>query len=200
MASTIVPADITPDSAHLYLDTRTNFERAKADIEALQAASVDSGNFSGDVSYGGNISYRAGELFWNGNVIPTTFADTTTFVKILGGSALTVQSEFDDGGSSNRLRYTGATTRLFNIVASFSFTISNNNQTVEFIIMKNGVTELTSSLMRDKISTGGDADALSTRVVASLSQNDYVGLWARNITTTASITVQTLNFSCMAIN
>lgn len=39
MTSTVTPADIVADGPGLYIDIRTNFERAVTDIEAIQATS-----------------------------------------------------------------------------------------------------------------------------------------------------------------
>jgi hypothetical protein len=188
MASTILPGSIISDTDGAYLDVRDNFERAKADIEAIQTeyAPLESPTFTGEMAFTGNISHRMGELYWHGSSTETPFADIVTFVKVQGTSTLSQSVEFDAGGESGRLRYIGATTRVFHCRASVSFSVASNNQTIEFGIAKNGVVEA-ASIIKDKISVGSDVDAINLQVSLSLSANDYVELFVRN-------------FFCMAMN
>ena len=80
--------------------------------------------------------------------------------------------------ASNRLTYTAATTRSFEVIACVSMSAAGaTNSTIS--LAKNDSVIAASAIQR-KISTGGDIGALAVSVSTSMDQNDYVELWLEN--------------------
>ena len=161
---------------------------------------VDSAQINGPLNYAGVKSHWMGEVYMVGNATATTIASTANYVKVAGTTIIGNNMGFDNGGGiSNRLRYTGAVTRMFHVAVSFSFSTASNSQNVEFAVFKNGV-RIDSSVQETKTGTAGDVQSTALHVVATLATNDYLEVFCRNLSTASNVTVKNLNFFAMNAN
>ena len=134
----------------------------------------------------------------NGGFSITTSAETTistvdTPVKAAGTTATFLLSNFDDnGGTDNRLRYTGTETKTFRVDCTVSMTAASNNQNIGLYIAENG-TVIANSEVRRFVSGGTDVGAASVSTLVSLATNDFIELWVENQTSTANMTVELCN-------
>jgi hypothetical protein len=127
--------------------------------------------------------------------VETVITTISTPVKALGTTSTVLLNSFDDnGGISNRIRYTGATTKVFQIVCATSFTTATNSQVIEMYLAKNGVIDVSTTTLR-KTGTGTDVGAAALSGLVSLATNDYIELWVANTTGTANVTFETMNLS-----
>lgn len=153
----------------------------------------------GDLDYTGVKSHWMGEVYMVGNATATVIASTANYVKAAGTTIIGNNMGFDNGGVSNRLRYTGAITRMFHVAVSFSFSAASNSQNVEFAVFKNGV-RIDSSVQETKTGAAGDVQSTALHVVATLATNDYLEVFCRNLSTASNVTVKNLNFFAMNAN
>lgn len=212
---------LTDSSGVLSFFNMTNAQPFVFGVSGAEAARFDgSGNFgigtsspsakldvvgntelNGDLAYTGNLSHSMGEIYWNDNATATSISTANTYTKVAGTSVLSVNTNFDnDGGTSNRLRYTGATTRMFHVAVSVSFTTANNSQEIAFRVVKNGTTQLNAGTAVRKTGTGTDIGSTALHVVAELATNDYIELFTENRTGTSDPTVVEMNMVAMNAN
>lgn len=157
-------------------------------------------NVDGNLTYTGTKSHWMGEVYMVGNTTATAITNTANYFKVAGTTIIGNNMGFDNGGGiSNRLRYTGAVTRMFHIAVSFSFSTASNSQNVEFAVAKNGV-RIDSSVQETKTGTAGDVQSTALHVVATLATNDYLEVFCRNLSTASNVTVKNLNFFAMNAN
>jgi len=116
-----------------------------------------------------------------------------TPVKGLGTTTTANLFRFDTDGASNRLRYVGTKTKIFNISASLSLTSTTNNQVLSIYFAKNG-TVLNSTRIQRKIGTGADVGAVSISGTVELATGDYIELWLANDLASRDATIENLNF------
>ena len=129
---------------------------------------VDSAKINGPLNYAGVKSNWMGEVCMVGNATATVVASTANYVKVAGTTIIGNNMGFDNEGISNRLRYTGAVTRMFHVAVSFSFSAASNSQNVEFAVFKNGV-RIDSSVQETKTGAAGDVQSTALHVVATLA-------------------------------
>lgn len=97
---------------------------------------------------------------------------------------------FDQPGASvPRLRYTGATTKLFDVKFMVTGEHSSTNNDILILLYKNGAL-VTGSQIQMEYVTGGDIHAASWSTFVTLAQNDYVEIWAQNIEGGGTFTVR----------
>lgn len=154
---------------------------------------------NGDINFTGVKSHWMGEVYITDNATSTTISNTTSFFKAAGTTTIQNNMGFDDGSASNRLRYTGSTTRMFHVASSFSLSVAGTNQTVQIAVFKNGV-QVTGSLMELRAGTSGEVVSSAMHSVVSLATNDYIEVFVRNATSTSAVTIKHLNFFAMNAN
>ena len=180
--STGIPGQIAKDASYFYVATATNTWKRVA--------------LSSDFT-GGTLNTFYGGLGMAANTTATTIAVSGTYYKVLGTTTANALSSFTH--ASNRLTYTGATTRYFKISASpISMISAGTNIRASLKFAKNG-TVIGYPVTR-KINTGSDVGACSLSFDVSLATNDYVEIFVTNETNTSSVTVEDLYFSITAIN
>lgn len=124
----------------------------------------------------------------------TTIATANTPVKAAGTTAPENLFRFDtDGGTNNRLKYTGTKTRIFSVVISASITSSTNSQTLSLYIAKMG-TAIPSSRIQRKMGNGLDMGAVSVSCTVELATGQYVELWIANNEASRDATIESMNF------
>ena len=119
---------------------------------------------------------------------PTKIAGTTT--------AASINQKFTH--SDNRVTYTGAIVRDFQVTAVASCTSGNTHQ-VGFYVVKNGII-ITESETYITTSGSGRAENVIVQTVVQLQQNDYIEIWTENETSSTNITVQFLNVIVKSLN
>src|SRR3989344_160384 len=133
--------------------------------------------------------------------IATVSDGSTNLVKVDPVTVLSDDfSEFDNGGADNgRLRYTGATTKMFHTAITISMDAegSGNNFYV-FGIAKNGVVNSGCKVIRS-ITAVSDTGSTALHCMVSLTTNDYIELYAGNLTDADDIAVKTLNLFAMGL-
>src|SRR3989344_5515180 len=162
--------------------------------------------FAGDLIPKGRLILPMGELSYfstTGTTVPiATVSDgSTNLVKVDPVTVLSDDfSEFDNGGADNgRLRYTGATTKMFHTAITISMDAdgSGNNFYV-FGIAKNGVVNSGCKVIRS-ITAVSDTGSTALHCMVSLTANDYIELYAGNLTDADDIAVKTLNLFAMGL-
>lgn len=116
--------------------------------------------------------------------VPVKIAGTTS-----GANLFRVSTTTD-----NRLTYTGAKSRSFQVICSLTSTQPSSNKYFSFYIAKNGVI-LTESRQEVKIVNSTDQVSVTLSCTVSLSPNDYIEVWVENETASTDLTVQTMNLS-----
>lgn len=154
-----------------------------------------------DLNFIWNKSHWMWELSMLWNTTATTIWNTTDFFKAAWTTTLTssLSMWFDDWWASNRLRYTWATTRMFHIACSFTFSSNTNNQNLEFSIAKNW-TIISTSRQENYSWASWTNQSTALHVATSLATNDYIELYVRNTSSTWTITVKNINLFAMNAN
>jgi len=180
----------------------------------VEAYILDTINFSGGSTYTSGVQYtdnktrfvnvkgventaEIGNYYMLNNASATTISNTNTPVKINGSTtANTINQKFSH--SDNRLTYTGALIRDFQISANASFT-SGNNKVIGLYVSKNG-SVIASSEIYATTSGNGRAESINCQTIVELSENDYVEMWIENNSDTTNVTVEFLNVICKSLN
>lgn len=125
----------------------------------------------------------------------TTISVAGTYVKCAGSTTLSGLEHLftNDGGTNNRLKYTGGIARPFLIMGQGAFTCASNHETIAFTTAVNGTPE--SAVSRVRNDTGSNLSEITEHRVVTLNPNDYIEIWATNETSTASITVENFIYS-----
>ncbi len=126
--------------------------------------------------------------------VETVIATVSTPVKVLGTTLVSAAIRDMDMPANNRLRYTGAPTRFFNIHVAMSMVSAASNKVFGFYIAKNGTVD-TASLITRKQGTSSDVGAVPLEFHAELAINDYIEVYVENQTDNTNVTVQQLVLS-----
>lgn len=120
-------------------------------------------------------------------------APTTTLTTNMTGMG------FDNGGANNgRLRYTGATTRIFHVACTISVGPTANNDQFVFGIARNG-TVLTTSKVIQRSNNAGEIMSTALHVMVTLSHNQYLELYAGNMTGARNMEINSINFFALGM-
>ena len=106
------------------------------------------------------------------------------------GSAETGEDEDNGGEDNGRLRYTGATTRMFHVASSISFGGGNSDKFV--VGMAKTGTVIAASKIQRVMGAGGDIGSTAIHVMAEMATNDYLEVFFGNMTDTDDPTVYTM--------
>ena len=126
--------------------------------------------------------------FSSGSV--TNIVASNTWYKL---NTSTTQGFSRDGlvHSTNRVTWTGATTRVFKLEGIVSVESGNNNQ-IHVAFFKNG--ELHPCSEQDVTTSGsGRASNIAFHCLIQLAQNDYIEVWVKNASGTTGITLDNVN-------
>lgn len=108
---------------------------------------------------------------------------------------------FDNGGANDgRLRYIGEETKHFHIACTITVAqTGGGSNNLVFGVAKNGVVITASKLIQR---TGGSTDFQSTaiHVAEHLSKNDYLELFAGNMSATTEIKIHSINLFAMGMS
>lgn len=152
----------------------------------------------------GRLTVPMGEISYfslTGTTVDVTAVSdgATNFVKCAVTSTFDAGGyEFDNGGSdTGRLRYTGATTKMFHCASTLSFG-GGASSTLVLAVAKNGSAVLESRAIM-KMASGGDARSTALHQMVELDTNDYIELWVGNLTNTTDPTIYTMNLFAMGM-
>ena len=134
-----------------------------------------------------------GGQYYESNATVTTLTAQNTWYKVAGTTSAGATSvDMDVATTSNKLIYTGTPDRHFRLESNFSFICSGNNQEIQFAWKYNGATMLPAIVSRF-VATGADVGSTACHADKVMSTNDYVELFARNVTgASTTITVKYL--------
>ena len=106
---------------------------------------------------------------------------------------------FDNGGANNgRLRYTGATTRVFHVACTISVGPFTSNDQFVFGVARNG-TVIPSSKVIQKTNNSGEVMSTALHVMVTLAHNEYLELYVGNMTAGRSVEIYSLNFFALGM-
>jgi len=156
-------------------------------------------------SYSGyNLMFPMGEVSYfstTGTTINISGLSNGTTNMVVCNPATTFLNgmSFDNGGSNNgRLRYTGATTKMFHIACTISISPTVGSDEYVFGVAKNG-TVLSSSKILQKL-TSSDFQSTAMHVMITLATNDYLELFVGNMTTSGrDVNIKSINLFAMGM-
>lgn len=109
-------------------------------------------------------------------------------------------SIFDNGGANDgRLRYTGDEMKHFHIACTISISPSSNNQNLVFAVAKNGVV-IPASRVIQRTGTTSDIQSTAIHVSVHMMKNDYLELYAGNISGTSAVNIHSINLFAMGMS
>jgi hypothetical protein len=127
----------------------------------------------------------------------TTIASIGVFVKVAGTTTAATLSNFTHP-ASNRLTYTGTTTRKFLITAALSFHGTSSND-YKFALYENGTIQLTSSVISTTGTGAGSLSHVSCRTIVDLATNDFIEVFVTNAGATNNASVDFMNVVAVAV-
>jgi len=90
------------------------------------------------------------------------------------------------------LKYTGSVPVIVQVAGSVSITCASNSQNIAVALGINGTPAVASEAFF-KIGTGSDAASTALHLITEVSTNDTIGLFVKNETSPADITIETAN-------
>jgi hypothetical protein len=106
---------------------------------------------------------------------------------------------FDNGGTnSGRLRYTGATTRVFHIACTISVGPVISNDQFVFGVARNG-TVIPASKVIQKTNNSGEVMSTALHVMVTLAHNEYLELYVGNMSAGRNVEIYSLNFFALGM-
>ena len=118
-----------------------------------------------------------------------TTLDTDTWTKAAGTTTIGPSVNFTMP-VNNRLRHDDDETETYDVQFSGSVTCGGNIQVVWLGLSKNGATPEQGSWRPRKIGTGSDVGAVECAWYFELAPADYVELWVKNETSSATVTIE----------
>jgi hypothetical protein len=125
---------------------------------------------------------------------------STNMVKAAPVTALSTGGmDFDNGGADNgRLRYTGATTRMFHVACTMSFSAASVNDQLVLGVAKGGtVIAASKAINHTQLTTETQSTAL--HVMIELAANEYLEIFVGNLTSASDATLKTMNLFAMGM-
>ena len=157
----------------------------------------------GAVTFAKVATQPKGQLSMVANSTATTIAVADTYYKMLGTTTLDSSTDSEiTSPASNRLTYTGATTRIFQVVASADCQVADGGtpKDVGIKIAKNG-TPIDATEASGYTTVKGSLTMIKCRTswMIELAQNDYIEIFLANIDTTDSITAVNARLTAFAL-
>lgn len=167
---------------------------ANDDAAPVQAITVDS---SGNTTIKYRLLQPMGEVDYfsmtgTSITISGTSDGSTNMVVVNPVTTLNNDSGFDSP-SAGRLRYTGATTRMFHCALTVSGTPANPNDVFVFGAAKNGTPDC------KVIGSASGTQFSALHCMLEFATNDYIELYVGNTTASRNFTVKSLNIFAMGM-
>lgn len=163
--------------------------------------------FTGTLTPDGRLMLPMGELsYFNQTGLTITLGTVDVFERVESGTGINFLNDMFDTNQINgdiidfdaSLTYRGATTRLFHIALSFSFSPGTNNDVYVFGVAKNGVVENKSKVIIKGSSTT-DNQSSAMHVALWLSTDDYLEFYVAMVGDTGTIVMKSFNFFAMGM-
>lgn len=177
-----------PDES--YIINSCNFSGASANYIVGVADTSNKALFT--FNKGINNTLVIGQMYMQGNATATTIGVAGTFVKVAG---TTISSELSKYlmPLTNRLTCDAIVRRKFLVQCVLSFT-SSNNQNIEFGFFDSTISGVrVPSRIVQNTGGAGIATTVPLNAVINHAQGDYLELWVTNNTSTAAVTVVSIN-------
>jgi len=150
------------------------------------------------INKGIDNSQNFAAIFMDDNVTVTNTGTPNTFVKVLGTTTLLTAQRFT--AANNRLTYTGAIQRPFDLMAIVSLTGGNNIQFSIQIRVFNAANTLILSSVSFRVTTSGgggigNADNVCAKLLTPLNDGDYFELWISSPSNNQNVTIRDLFLS-----
>lgn len=133
------------------------------------------------------------ECYMTANVTATTLANITAYFKALGTTFSSNLSRFTMS-ANNRLTYTGKKPTSRIVAVAGSIACVSTNQTLRVIVAKNGAI-VAKSEQEVRIGANNQAHPFMLQTYIDFVENDFIEVFVRNVSTTASVTVEYLNIT-----
>lgn len=141
-----------------------------------------------------------GELYMNANTTVTNITNAGVYVKVAGTSYFSSGGyQFSDGGTNNRLVYTGPYMKHFHIACTISVKSTASGSNLKAIIYKSG-SPLISSTIQTKMGSSSDIVSTAIHVATHMSTNDYLELWITNTAGTSDFTITEMNLFALGMS
>lgn len=128
------------------------------------------GDATGDINFPGDVGGANGYTSSLSNGAEKVWGKTNS------GNLFRFTELTSGPNPNNRLTYTGAKKRYFQVNASISYRLTNTNTTVKIYIAKNG-DEVPQTAVYGRVSTTTDIFASTIVGSIELKQNDYIEIW-----------------------
>ena len=174
---------------------------------AIGILGVAKGGTGVDLSTGSGVLYNDSGItqissafgeYYVSNPSATSFTGIDFWEKVAGTTLL---HDFGTEGMTmpfnNQLRYDGTPTRKFFITTCGSY-VGTNGNIIKISIAVNGE-HLESSITQVTTTSSSNKIQISSQCIASLSTDDYVEVLVKNVTSTNSVTFETLNLCAHAL-
>ena len=175
------------------------------DAGTAQATSTISISSAGDITLAKRFILPTGEInYFNttGTTITIASASDGNTNLVVTAPITTLSGDvyaFDNGGANNgRLRYTGTTTRMFHTAFTISMDGAGSGTNLYvFGIAKNGT--VGNCKVIQSIAVSNDIQSTALHCMISLATNDYIELYAGNLTDGDDLIVKTLNLFALGM-
>lgn len=142
-------------------------------------------------------SASVGGYYMTGNATASDITGSVTPIKIAGTTtALSINQRFSH--TDNRLTYTGALTRTFEISAVLNIT-GGGAVPHTMWVYKNG-SVVADSIGKGTTGAGGRAENIACQTIISMNTNDYVEMWIQNDSGSSDVTCTDLNVQVVTLN
>ncbi len=144
--------------------------------------------------------FPMGELSMNSNTLLTNVPSANTWTRVAGTTLFSSGSYmFSNGGTSNKLVYTGTKMKMFHIACTISVKSTQSGSNLKAAIYKNGV-QLSTGVVQTKMGTSTDIVSTAIHVMTDMNQNDYLELWITNTVSGADFTITEMNLFAMGVS
>jgi hypothetical protein len=145
-----------------------------------------------------NNSQNFAAIFMDDNNTNTNTGTPNSFTKVLGTTTLLAAQRFT--ATNNRLTYTGAIQRTFDLMAIISLTGGNNTQfSIQIRVFNAANTLILSSVSFRTTTSGGagigKADNVCSKLLTPLNSGDYFELWISSPSNNQNVTIRDLFLS-----
>lgn len=103
-----------------------------------------------------------------------------------------------DSPQAGRLRYKGTKTKMFHIACTITFKTGSAGDQYVFGVAQNG-SIIPGSKILQKYASASDVQSTAIHIVAMLATDEYLELYVGNMTSTADITVHTINMFALGM-
>lgn len=149
------------------------------------------------------LSNSYSELYLNDVSAVTTPATTGVFLKENWTGSLNGLFSADwtntTAGDGNRMTYTSATTRLFQITCNLTFSCGAGPVRISHHINYNGTTPIVKSEQDMTVQNASQFYTVTLSALVNMNQNDFVEIWVANKTDTSPIVMHYATFTAVSI-